>query len=242
MEERKRAHRPDPARIRPQRNLSKLWQSSGTATAGANPADSISGGQAQSGLRGTDPVGEGVTIAYRVIERYITEGRRAAEQFNKRPYDRKVSTDDVRELFERIVRLQSEMVPLWIEALSTFARSEASAVASPANGHATPHAKSTPPSTPTTISLEIISTRPARVSLELRPSADGRGLMTHGLRALDPNKPVLTDITFLPSQDHSCGTVRVVLPKSQPPGIYSGVIVDRERGESCGTLSVHIAG
>jgi hypothetical protein len=240
MDERKRAHRPDPARIRPQRNLSNLWQSSGTATADADPADPISGGQAQSGPRGSDPVREGVKIAYRVIERYITEGRRAAQQFNKRPYDSKVSTDVVRELFERIVRLQSEMVPLWIEALGTFVRSEASAVASPANGHATPHANSTPPSTPTTISLEIISTRPARVSLELSPSADGRELMTHGLRAVDPSKPPLTDISFLPAREPGRGTLRIRLTENQPPGTYSGVIVDREKGEACGTLSVRV--
>jgi hypothetical protein len=239
MDERKRAHRPDPARIGPQRELSKLWQS-GTATVDSDPADSISGGQPQSGPRGSDPVREGVTMAYRVIEQYITEGRRTAEQFNKRPYDSKVSTDVVRELFERIVRFQSEMLPLWIEALGTFVRSEASAATPPANGHATPHANGTPPGTPTTISLEIISTRPARVSLELSPSADGRELMAHGLRAVDPSKPPLTDVSFLRSADSGRETLRIRLTENQPPGIYSGVIVDRAKGEACGTLSVRV--
>jgi hypothetical protein len=238
MDERRRAHRPEPPRIGPQRKLSKLWQGSGTATGDGDPADSSSGGQAQGGQRGSDPVREGVTIAYRVIERYITEGRRAAEQFNKRPYDSKVSTDVVRELFERIVRFQNEMLPLWIEALGTFVRSEASATTPPAKGNATPHANGTPPSTPTTISLEIISTRPARVSLELSQSAGGRELMTHGLRAVDPNKPPLNDISFLPSRDPGRETLRIRLTEDQPPGIYSGVIVDREKGEACGTLSV----
>lgn len=241
MDDRRRAHRPDPARTAPRRNLSKFWQGSGTAAADADRHNPTTAEPAQSGTQASDPVTEGVSLAYRVIERYITEGRRAAEQFNKRPYDSKVSTDSVRELFERIVRFQGEMLPLWIEALGTFARAEGPAVPAAGNGRETSHATGAPPARPTAVSFEITSTRPARVSLELRPSADGRRLMTHGLRAVDPNRPPLTDVSFLPSHDHESATLRIVVPESQPPGIYSGVIVDCDKGESYGTLSVHIA-
>jgi hypothetical protein len=65
--------------------------------------------------------------------------------------------------------------------------------------------------------------------------------MTHGLRAVDPGKPPLTEVAFIAAQGHGPPTLRILVPDDQPPGIYSGVIVDRESGETRGTLTVGIA-
>jgi hypothetical protein len=90
------------------------------------------------------------------------------------------------------------------------------------------------------ITLEVISTRPTQVMLDLHPQSGKLPLTTHGLRAVDPEKRPLTDITFVSSADHSPICLRIRIPDVQPPDVYSGLVVEKATNLPKGSLTVKI--
>ena len=135
MSDRKRLHRADPARIAPARNFSKLYSrpDSGNGSNSAKPAPS----DAPRKVRSAGPLAEGVELAYSVIDKYIADGRRTAEDINSQPYPTRAPTDNLQDILERMLRFQSEMLPLWIETLATLVKVDPSR-----NGSATTRAGS----------------------------------------------------------------------------------------------------
>ena len=129
MNDRKRLHRGDPARITPVRNFSKLYSKSDSAN-GSGPAKPVPPDTGRV-ARSENPLAEGVELAYSVIEKHIAEGRRAAEGFSTQPYTTHAPGDNLQVLVERMLRFQAEMLPLWIETLSTLVK-----VYPSQNGHA----------------------------------------------------------------------------------------------------------
>src|SRR5271163_2944097 len=91
------------------------------------------------------------------------------------------------------------------------------------------------------VSIEVASRRPVQVSVDLRPNSEAKSLVALGLHSVDSRKPTLSDIRFV--HDEAAGRIglRIGVPESQPPGTYSGVIVNRDNGETRGTLSIRIA-
>jgi len=61
----------------------------------------------------------------------------------------------------------------------------------------------------------------------------------HGLRAVDPAKPRLADVSIVADGDQV--TVRVRVPPDVPAAVYNGLIVDEETSRPAGTVSVRIA-
>jgi hypothetical protein len=120
MSDRKRLHRADPARIAPVRNFSKLYSGSDSAD-GANPAKPAQSGASRK-VRSAGPLAEGVELAYSVIDKYVAEGRRTAEGISDKPYTTRAPNDNLQDILERILRFQSEVLPLWIETLATLVK------------------------------------------------------------------------------------------------------------------------
>jgi hypothetical protein len=86
----------------------------------------------------------------------------------------------------------------------------------------------------------MISSKPATVSIDLREDSQRMSLAVLGLRAVDPGKPELSDVDL--EADPTGGLkLRICIPQSCPPGTFSGVIVNRETGESRGTLTVRVS-
>lgn len=238
MSDRKRLHRADPARIAPARNFSKLYSrpDSGNGNNSAKSAQS----DAPRKVRSAGPLAEGVELAYSVIDKYIADGRRTAEDINSQPYPTRAPNDNLQDILERMLRFQSEMLPLWIETLATLVKVDPSR-----NGSATTRERAasngSPKSETMAVSIEVVSLRPVQVSVELRPNVEAGSLVALGLNAVDPGKPVLTDISLMPDEIPGRIKLRLRIPEDQPPGTYSGVIVDRDSGETRGTLSIRIA-
>src|SRR6185437_11439349 len=94
---------------------------------------------------------------------------------------------------------------------------------------------------PTAVVVEVASPRPTEVSLDLRPRSLGLPLRVHDLRAPEPDKPRLEDVTVTADPDGERVRVRVRVPEGQPPGVYSGIILDERTSLPRGTLTVRVA-
>lgn len=239
MTDRERLHKMDPERIAPNRSWAGLYRNARSWGNGDTRAQS---GFAPGGCPGeawSDVVTQGVALAYRVIEEQIRQGQRVAEQINNRSYDAEMMGRDAQELAERLVRYWGEAWRLWFGFLGTFLGG--SDLARNAWQPWTVPPAAAPKQKKTTIAVEVLSVQPARVILDLRPESERRSLTVLELRAVDASKPPLTDIRF---EGHPSGDVvglLVRVPDDQPPGLYSGVVLDRDTGEPYGTLSVRIA-
>lgn len=240
MDDGKRLHREDPVRIGPIRNFSGLYHSSGPDT--SHFPSSGSSSPDGTPTKGQEPSrDESVGLAYQVIEKHISEGKKNAGQFNNQPYNTRPIADGFQELLERTLRYGSELFPLWLEILGSSVRIDPTRTqyaGGPVGQYTGQGAQS---NHLRAVSIEMISTRPVQVSLDLREDSERLPLVTLGLRTVDANKPVLNDISFTPGQTGSSVKLRISIPDAHPPGTYSGVIVNRDTGETQGTLSVRIA-
>jgi hypothetical protein len=241
MDDSKRLHRGDPVRIDPVRNFSGLYHLSGSDGGGrfTSTTPPSSNGIPAGGRE--SPRDEGVGLAYRVIETYMNEGRKNAGQFNNQPYNMRAVTDGFQELLERTIRIGSELLPLWLEVLGSAVRLDPAAM--PYTAGTAPHQPASAAQTMASkaISIEMISNRPVQVSLDLREGSESLPLVTPGLHAVDPGKAALTDISFAPEPGGASLKLKISIPDTHPPGTYSGVVVNRDTGETHGTLSVRIA-
>lgn len=241
MGERKRIHRQDPARTGPIRNFSNLYRRFDV------PYDSrqtgyrkVAEAASPSGID-NNPVSQAVELGYQIIETYLQTGRQAAGQFNDRAYSMRPTNDKVPDLLSRIARSYGEMLPIWLELAGSLVKVDRPPTSVPPPSDVRTTTNGIPNNGSKGVALEVVSRRPVRVSLELREPPNGVALTTHGLRAIDPDKPPLTDVSFLPGGNNGCSSLRIAIPDGHPSGVYSGVIVDCETGESRGTLSIRIA-
>ena len=171
MSDRKRLHRADPARIAPVRNFSKLYSRPDSAN-GTNPGKPAQSDTSRK-VRSAGPLAEGVELAYSVIDKYVAEGRRTAEGISDKPYTPRPPNDNLQDILERILRFQSEVLPLWIETLATLVKVDPARNGSAATREASPKSNGGPISETTAVSIEVVSVRPVQVSVELRPNSRG---------------------------------------------------------------------
>ena len=90
-----------------------------------------------------------------------------------------------------------------------------------------------------TLSVEIVSTQPTHVTLNLR-GGDLNALALGALRASDPHKPPLSEVEINSNQGPGNTTVRIRVGPKQPTDSYTGTIVDARSGESRGQLTVRV--
>lgn len=240
MKKRARLRRQDPERSGPIRNWSTMYRPSDSWNLRGTEAES----QPRSQERGAPSISEGATrgveIGYQVIEEYLRTGQRTAERINSQPYISHASSNSVPVLVEKLVAGINDMFPLWLELVTSMARvdpSRLSVAGSPTN-HAASNGSTN--GRPGSSSIEVKSARKVQVGLELHPDSDHMPLVTLGLRTLNPRKPALTAISFIPARSKRRSELRVRIPDTQPAGIYSGVMVNRVTGETRGTLSIRV--
>jgi len=235
MSDDKRLHRKDPERTGPIRSFSEMYS---RQTAREHEQSPKNGAAPEDRGAARD---EGIGLAYRLIDKHINEGRRSAEALNGKPYNTRTATDSLQEVIERTVRYSSELLPLWIEAMVTAVRVEPARMPpAPPNSNGNGGAREAGAGEGSTaVAIEMISTRPVTVSIDLRENSERMPLAALGLRAIDRSKPELAEIAIEPDADRGI-KVRIHVPSSHPAGTYSSVIVNRETGESRGTLTVRV--
>jgi hypothetical protein len=235
----RRLHREDPARTAPIRNFSKLYRRS-DLTNGANPKKPVASEKAKRDAA-DGPLVDGVELAYSVIDKYIAEGRQTAEGLSAGPYTTRIANDNLQGLLERLLHFQAEMLPLWIDTLATLVTVQPSQ-----NGHVSTqssswsHSNGTKDSILRPVAIEVASRRPAQVSLDLGPGCETQSLTVLSVNSIDAKKPAITGVRFVPDVQ---GRLKLVvrIADDQPSGTYTGVVVDRNSGDTWGTLSIRIA-
>jgi hypothetical protein len=239
MSDEERLQRPDPGRTEPLRRWSDLYRRAEVYPA-ASPADNNGTSNGPGAGSTTNGAGSAVELGYRVIESYLNQGRRMAEQLNGSSYSQRGMPDGVADLVERTVRAYNELLPVWLQVANSLVKVDPLGVrpteANPARGWPDPSKGAVR----TRISVETVSRRPVRVLLDLSEGSSVLNLMTHGVRAVDPQKPVLTEVSFIPAPQ-GCATLRIVVPDSLPAGHYTGVVVDKDKEEARGTLSIQVS-
>ena len=243
-----RLHRPHPERTAPMRNFSNLYR---RPSEGAEermepegnfwrPGDGF-GTPPNAGPQWAEALTGGVQLAYQVIERYITEGRRTAERLAQQPYNMRAFGGNFQQVAELMLRYSTEMMPIWFEMLRVLVDSgtQYSQGMQTAPPQEPPREESSQRGT-LPISLEIASKLPIRVQFDLKPGADLRQLAVLGLRSLDSTKPELTGVTLVPPSNGGPPGLRVKIPDDQPSGTYLGIIADRNTSESRGTLTITV--
>jgi hypothetical protein len=90
------------------------------------------------------------------------------------------------------------------------------------------------------LTLDIDSTRRTEVSVDLRPRASDRVFRVHDLRAPEPVSPRIRGVIIEAVPEEDRVTLRIQIPDDQPPGLYSGIILDEHTGLPRGTLCVRV--
>ena len=199
----------------------------------------------------------GVQTAYTVIDEYMARGREAASRFQQRPDGRGPMSDD-RQNFGGWSTAWGPMSPfvlpwmnamrMWTDALTMFAPGGAQQgwnpaatgyqVPNPAGG-AGPFAGTAPAPR---VSVRVSSQSPAEVTLNVAPYADRMTLVAGPLQKIDgPSDALpLTGVSITCEPGHVRVSVTVIT--DQPPGRYSGVVMNTTGNEIVGSLTVEIAG
>ena len=234
----RRLHRENRARTAPIRNFTTLYRRT-NVTNGVNPKKQAAVEKAKRPA-GSGPLVEGVELAYSVIDKYIAEGRRTAEGLSAGPYTTRIADDNLQGLLARLLRFQAEILPLWIDTVATLITVQPSQ-----NGHIStqggrPRSNGTKDSL-RPVAIEVSSRRPALVSLDLGPDCETQPLVALSVNSIDARKPAITGVSLVPDDIRGQLKLVVRIPDDQPSGTYTGVIVDRNSGDTRGSLSIRIA-
>jgi len=245
---RERIRRPDVGRRGPIRDATNYLRDSGSWTQ-KRPNDSAQQEQdigAEHSPSGSfdDVVTQGVKLGYKVIEQYITQGQRVAEQIS-RPFQKGVPEAGTADVVHGMVRLYKDMADVWGNALDLMVRnpgfwswlgsSAQNGVMHPQNGM-----PGTLNGSGAAFSVEIASPRPTEVMLNVEPSPQPYIPLVHALHAPDRTVPPLTSIAFQKSPQSNMPVLLLKIPPKQPPGLYTGVVVDRDTNQPRGTLTVRV--
>jgi hypothetical protein len=250
MDSNERVKKPEPDRTQPIRNWWTMFCPPGPPMSAASPGGPPPDGAPAQG----DPISRGVEMGYRVIDEYLRQGQNVARAVWAPPPGAMPGDEGLQQRMGAMFRSFSDFASLWLDMMARMGTGHAPPVgtAGPFNvggearGAQAPRAEA-PASeegpTPGLLSLnvEVDSTWRTEVLLDLRPHSASLPLRVHDLRAPEPDKPRLTDVTLetVPAEERVC--IRVRVPDDQPPGVYSGLILDARTNLPRGTLSVRLS-
>jgi hypothetical protein len=192
-----------------------------------------------------------VELGYRVIDDWVRQGQRAAQRLGDGPGGVTALGQDVQDLAVRMAQHASDLFGVWLQLFDLTAAGGARGSWAPAawgmaraqegNGPVSPATVQTDPAAaPLTVRIEVVSSQPTEVSIDLRPQAAGSHLIAHALRAVDPDAPRLDDVSIASDGAEGPLVARIRVPEGHPPGTYNGLILDETTNRPVGTLSVRV--
>lgn len=257
---RPRVTRPEPERTTPRRSWATLFGRP-TDGSGASPGTAAPAEDGSSEPRASETVTRAVELGYRVIDDYIRQGQKAAERLATRAWSAETALRDTQDLTARMTRHASDLVGLWLEALDTANLTGAwrtterpGGAPEPSGGaagvapdeveHAAPAAPAATSDAAcgrTRIAIEIASARPAAVTVDLRSADAARPLVVHALRAVEPEKPRITEVAIEPATPDAPARLRIRVPDGQPAGTYDALVIDQATSRPVGSVSLTLS-
>jgi hypothetical protein len=234
----KRLHRPEPKRTEPIRNPSGYFRE-GT--------DGFHGKVDESNPNGStnEAVNHGVNLGYKVIDEYLKQGQRTAEQIRKTVEESFSLGDGPDGLVGGLLRLSKDLAEVYLAAMTPIIR-KANQDATTA-GHTTPsssaagmHGVKDAGTKTVAIAVRVDSRRRTKVTVQLYGSTDVRSLTVYPLRTANGNQPALTKVSFAMDEALGVATLDVYIPDKQPIGQYAGVVINQNTQQPTGMVSVHI--
>jgi hypothetical protein len=246
-----RFHRDDPDRAYPRRNMSEGLRNDDPWSVRPGPSRP---GQFRDSAE--EAVNDGVDDAYRVADEHMREGQWRAGSRNQRsytwrspgyssPFGYGYGGRPSDGLLEQVMRVYLDMMSLVGTMMNGLTRPPyppQPQYPRPFEDRREPgfnYAPDPPPAARSTaVRLEVTSNQPNHIALDLKPLRPRGLLAVPPLRALNNNRSELRDVELDTANDRC--VLRVHIPDAQPPGLYSGVVVDARTGEPRGTLAIQV--
>jgi hypothetical protein len=250
-----RAHRPELPRSAPERSFSGAFSSAEPKTG----PDSGASNEAP-GKRRSPGISDGVSAGYQVIEDYIRQGQEFAGKFWSATSGEATAARN--NVAERMVRSASDLASLFSEFLQTVTLSPSRpspgsapipdfglpGSAQPGSAQNDEQAQTpgaSPPRAPAAdpspaIWIDVRSRQRVEISADLRPGEWRRTLVAHDLRAADASVPRVPAPRIDTMAKERRVVIRIRVPDTQPPGVYSGLVIDGKTNLPCGTLALRI--
>jgi hypothetical protein len=187
-----------------------------------------------------DIVSRAVDLGYRVVDEYIRQGQRAAEQLGARAPVADAMGQDMQELAVRMAQYTSDAFTLWLQFFNATLGANGQRPAPPAMPRGWESVATTAERGALRVRLDVTGPGGVEVTLDLAPEAHGRTLSVQALRAADPAKPRLNDVRLVAAEGEGPATLVVRVPDEQPPDLYSGIVVDAETGRLAGTVAIRV--
>ncbi len=166
----------------------------------------------------------------------IGQGRRAAKLTKKAH-----TQNELQGTITRVFRSLSELMPLIVDLVNSPGAAGLAQNLFFNNPLAQPPNHNRSHDAAARVDIELSSPRPATVSIELHPDAERRALAIANLHDLRGRTLALDAIAFTPAKGRKRARLRVRVPDGQPPGIFSGVLLDRSTSEPRGVLTVRVS-
>jgi hypothetical protein len=190
-------------------------------------------------------VRDGVRLGYQVIEPYLKQGQKIAEQFVATPYAADRGNGHSEQPDFGSVQLLTELMANWSDMVGTFTEALSSATGSirpPERWRASPSsAAASKASAPSAVQLayELTSRRPALVDVEFFPGRETLDLAAHALRCLDSSAAEIAVVCERqPDRQRTIVSIRV--SDDQPSGLYTGALMNSRDGSPVGIVSLRI--
>jgi hypothetical protein len=226
-EPRNRVRRTPPERTGPLRNMAAMFRAEPSmGPASASPAGAPGGS-----------VEHAVDTAYRVLEEHLQRGRQAASQRPRAPLPGLPEAPaNLQGVARGALHLWGGLLSTWVEVARPLVPPALRSAWRGPPGSAEAAAPS-PAARP--LSVELSSSRPVEVELDLPASADPSRLSVEPLRALDGAAAPLA-VSLLQAAGGARARLRLEVPSTQPPGTYFTLIRDMQQGETRGSLLVRV--
>lgn len=237
MDDSSRRKRPPVERTEPDRS----WMNggSGPAPSATSPDAREAGYQA-------------INNAYRLIDEYVRQGQRAAENLWLPLGDSAGRTASAFKAPERLMRAMGDMTMAWIEVMEQFTKSAQPQPREAPVGSAGPFSSSradspvaaatvpspSPPAKAAVPPLRLVLDARGRVEVSIRLGDDAapERLTTTELRSFGTDAEPIRGVELAGAPEDLVLSVRV--PEGQPAGTYNGLFLERGSQRPCGTVTV----
>ncbi|MGO9833620.1 MAG: hypothetical protein ACLP1X_05340 [Polyangiaceae bacterium] len=253
MAQSERMKRPMPERTEPDRS----WRGAfGAATdASRSPSEVASAVEEAQSPDRKGASYDAINDAYRVIDDYLRQGQRMAEQFWLPATGSNSPMNSFGPIVERFMRSAGDMGTAWFEMMTQWSTPPrgievAQGTAGPFGaGKTTRHSQPgfegegarDVPATGGGVSVQVESTRKFQISVDLFDASERGDLELHGLGAAELGLSPITNVLLERDPSSRRITVRIHVPEGQPPGVYNGMLLERETHRPRGTVSLSLA-